>query len=137
MATRSTISAVYPDGTVRSIYCHWDGYPENNGRLLQDHYQNWNKIQKLFDLGDLSGLAPEIGQKHDGDNRFCTFYGRDRGEDGVEAEEFQNQDQFFSQVRTEEYNYFYRDGAWYLFLEDRKLQSLADVMKQIELEALK
>ncbi len=137
MATRSTISAVYPDGSVRSIYCHWDGYPENNGRLLQDHYQNWDKIQTLLDLGNLSSLAPEIGVLHNGDHRYCEFYGRDRGELGDEALEFASEDQFFSHSQTEEFNYFYRDGQWYLILEGRRLQPLSLVMNQIALEALK
>ena len=31
MATRSTISIQKNDGTIRSVYCHWDGYCEHNG----------------------------------------------------------------------------------------------------------
>ena len=34
MATRSTISIQKKDGTIRSVYCHWDGYCEYNGVLL-------------------------------------------------------------------------------------------------------
>ena len=27
MATRSRIAKQNPDGTIKSVYCHWDGYP--------------------------------------------------------------------------------------------------------------
>jgi len=42
MATRSNIGIVNEDGSVTGIYCHWDGYPENNkvttkvGKLVYD-----------------------------------------------------------------------------------------------------
>ena len=38
MATRSRIAIEKENGTVESIYCHWDGYPENNGRILVENY---------------------------------------------------------------------------------------------------
>ena len=28
MATRSRIAIELSDGTVKSVYCHWDGYPD-------------------------------------------------------------------------------------------------------------
>jgi hypothetical protein len=35
MGTRSRIGLEDPEtGTVRSIYCHWDGYPEGVGQRL-------------------------------------------------------------------------------------------------------
>lgn len=95
MATRSNIGYTLPDGNVRYIYCHWDGYPENNGNILQEHYQAAYKIAQLIELGDLSSLGAEIGVKHNFDERVdaqtlaetrCTFYGRDRGEQNVEPQ---------------------------------------------------
>jgi hypothetical protein len=44
MATRSRIGIELEDGVIESIYCHWDGYPENNGKILLEHYQDPNKI---------------------------------------------------------------------------------------------
>jgi hypothetical protein len=86
MATRSRIGMVLPDGTVRSIYCHYDGYVSNNGRLLHDHYTDPAKIAGLIALGSLSTLeasieAPEghsFATKEDG---HTVAYHRDRGED--------------------------------------------------------
>ena len=89
MGTRSTIIAKLSNGQTKRIYCHWDGYPEHNGRILLDHYQDQTKIDSLIALGDLSVLGEEIGEKHafettNGRND-CTAYGRDRDEQGTEA----------------------------------------------------
>lgn len=56
MSTRSNIAFEYVDGSVARIYCHWDGYLEHNGRILFHHYKNKEKIKKLIQLGDISGL---------------------------------------------------------------------------------
>ena len=84
MATRSTIAKENADGTITSVYCHWDGYPEGVGYTLADHYTDPAKIDQLLALGDLSVLDAEIGDSNDFDNRIdgiCLFYGRDRGEE--------------------------------------------------------
>ena len=72
MATRSTIALEYADGTVDQIYCHWDGYLENNGKILVEHYMDPFKVQQLMALGDISSLGPNIGEKHS----FDTEIGR-------------------------------------------------------------
>ena len=46
MGTRSTIALEYADGTVHQVYCHWDGYLEHNGRILQEHYLDPFKLQE-------------------------------------------------------------------------------------------
>lgn len=87
MSTNSLIIQKTEDG-FRAIYCHWDGYPEYNGKMLLKHYQDSEKITQLLDLGDLSTLGKEIGEKHDFSNTsrdYCTAYGRDRGELNVDA----------------------------------------------------
>ena len=37
MGTRSRIGVMHGD-VVKSVYCHWDGYLEHNGVILQEHY---------------------------------------------------------------------------------------------------
>ena len=54
MATRSLIGKILPGGDILAIYCHWDGYPENNGEILKNHYQDPEKVDKLISLGNLS-----------------------------------------------------------------------------------
>jgi hypothetical protein len=48
---------------VKSVYCHWDGYLSNNGRLLQEHYDS-AKANQLVAMGDMSSLGRVIGEAH-------------------------------------------------------------------------
>jgi hypothetical protein len=117
---------------VKSIYCHWDGYLEHNGSILNTHYNNSPKVNNLIALGDLSSLRPEIGEKHlfssielPKDQReaheeavkdMCTFYTRDRGETAP-----------YKHFGTVKEAVAYYDGSWceyfYLFKYDDTLES--------------
>ena len=115
MGTRSTIGVVDEDGFVQGIYCHWDGYPEYNGKILRDHYTTPAKIMKLIKLGDLSSLGPKIGRKHDfrsGDGEQCTAYKRDRGEKGTEAQTYKDIFEFLADDRGQDFTYVYVNGKW-------------------------
>ena len=128
MGTRSTIGVVDENGFVKAIYCHWDGYPEHNGRILRDHYNTPSKILKLIALGDLSVLGPEIGRKHAfsefelpeverGVYRaltegWCTAYGRDRGEKGTKAQKYKDIFEFIGDDRGQDFTYVYVNGKW-------------------------
>ena len=117
MATRSTISLEFADGTVGQVYCHWDGYLSNNGKILLESYQDPLKVRRLIDLGDLSTLGAVIGSKHNFDmlTKGCTFYGRDRGDEGVEARYFKDFVDYKENHQEEEYEYILRtDGKWYV-----------------------
>ena len=124
MATRSTIALEFADGTVEQVYCHWDGYLDHNGQILLRHYSDPFKLQRLIDLGDVSSLAPDIGDQHDFDDRAAcegvtTFYGRDRGETGCEARKFKDYADYRANAQGEEYNYILRnvDGKATWFVE--------------------
>jgi hypothetical protein len=86
MATRSYIGVRNLDASVDYIYCHFDGYPDHNGKILTEHYADMDKVNALMKLGDLSVLGEQIGEKHDFNKRtrgWCLAYGRDRGESNV------------------------------------------------------
>ena len=128
MGTRSRIGVLHGD-IVKSVYCHWDGYLEHNGAILQEHY-NSAKANELVSLGDLSSLRPSIGVEH-AFSRFetemsqenyddlygdmCTFYGRDRGEANQEWKVAHTFEEFLDQCDHcgAEYYYIMRDGVWY------------------------
>lgn len=128
MGTRSRIGVMHGD-VVKSVYCHWDGYLENNGAILQEHY-NSAKANELVSLGNLSSLRPEIGVEHafshfdtemsqeeysEKFGNMCTFYGRDRKETGTEWKVAHTFEEFLEQVENcfGEYYYIMRDGVWY------------------------
>jgi len=133
MATRSTIALEYADGTVEQVYCHWDGYLAHNGQMLQEHYSNPFILRDLIDLGDISSLRPTVGTKHafsrlevpmDGEaydklyGDMTTFYGRDRGEDGVSAKKFKDFADYKANHQYEEYEYILRSvhgqAVWFV-----------------------
>jgi len=72
MGTRSRIACRQPDDTIRSIYCHWDGYPSVVGLTLLEHYSDFDTLTRLLARGDRSVLeaTPEEGMAY-----------MDRGED--------------------------------------------------------
>lgn len=62
MATISNIAYEQANGKVIVTYCHYDGYPENNGRLIDKHYNNKAKAKELANVGYLSGLKSTIAE---------------------------------------------------------------------------
>ena len=74
MGTRSRIGIAFEDNSVLSVYCHYDGYPEFNGRVLREHYNTAEKVRELIDGGDMSctwtnagwnnETLPEMGPLH-------------------------------------------------------------------------
>jgi len=85
MDTRSLIGIETGD-TVKTIYCHWDGYPSHNGIILVDNYNTPSKIYELLALGDLSTLKEITGE--------CWAYHRDKKEsyDTVKAKDIKYSD---------------------------------------------
>ena len=149
MATRSTIALEFADGTVQQVYCHWDGYIDHNGKILFENYSDPFKLRDLIDQGDISSLGPNIGSKHpfsphgDGDKAaydaaqeagYTTFYGRDRGEDGVSAKKFKDFEDYKANHQYEEYEYILRtDGLWYVSQYGRPYELLsAALQRQLE-----
>lgn len=119
MGTRSTIARENADGSFDSIYCHWDGYPSNNGRILFEHYQDAGKVDALIALGNLSSLGEEIGTKHNFDDapkNECNAYGRDREERGGNSADHHADSEALAAMLKEswcEWVYVFRGGKWF------------------------
>ncbi len=106
MATRSTIALEYADGSVGQIYCHWDGYLDNNGKILLEHYKDPFKVQAMLDQGDMSSLSETV--------EGCAFYTQ-RGEELNPQRMFKDYAEYRREAQGEEYNYILRkDGRWYV-----------------------
>ena len=112
MGTRSTIWIKNEDNSYSGIYCHWDGYPSNNGKILLQNYQDEAKIRTLISLGDASVLdakcdKPE-GHSYEAPTKgYTVFYHRDRGEDFNSSTAKTEED-----TKQEEYSYLFKDGKW-------------------------
>ena len=103
---------------VRSIYSHSDGYPSYVGKLLLENYDTPEKVNQLLDLGDISLLGSEIGEKHKFEDRshptWCLAYGRDRGEDAdqIKARKHVSVAEFLLACQ-EDYTYLFDNGQWF------------------------
>ena len=106
MATRSTIAIEFADGTVSQIYCHWDGYLENNGQILARHYTDPFKVRALVDGGSISSLNNTVEDSIDNTGSPWP------------ADRYQNVDEYFDCSRQEEYDYILRNvngkAVWFV-----------------------
>ena len=135
MATRSTIAIELPNGKIKSVYCHWDGYLSYNGKILQEHYTTAEKVEKLISKGAISSLGAEIGRKHDFNTSkegWTKFYARDRGED-LQVDTFKDFDDYSRNVDGQEYDYlFTKYGNWRV--RSWRTESWELLVEQIALE---
>ena len=154
MGTRSMIAIQNPyNKTVRAVYCHWDGYLEHNGSLLQKHYSASPKVNNLIALGDISSLKAEIGEKHDFSRldstlpeaeyeklygNMTTFYTRDRGEDTpfqvfktlAEAEEHYTWSDYFYCFKYSKQD-DYQSGEWHYKQMGGRWKKLAPAIRKL------
>ena len=56
MGTRSRIGLALGPDKIISVYCHYDGYIQSNGRDLKKYYDTKEKVAALIDGGGMSCL---------------------------------------------------------------------------------
>lgn len=101
MATRARIGIELSDGSVLSVYHHWDGYPEWLGRILKTHYNTREKVSELIDGGDMSTCW--------GDDKQPEYYSA-RGEDCPPRHDLS--DYLDKNNSGEEYAYLFTNGEF-------------------------
>ena len=110
MSTRSTIALEFADGSVSQVYCHFDGYLDNNGALLSQNYMDPFVVRELIDLGDFSSLRESVEE-----TRSSAY--SERGED-IEVRRYMNADEYFDCCQQEEYDYILRNfegkATWFV-----------------------
>jgi len=104
MGTRSRVAVMHGD-VCKSVYCHYDGYLDYTGRILQEHYDS-ARANLLVSMGDNSGVKETV--------EAMNFY-KDRGEEDVGYQVAHTFEEFLEQVDLccGEYYYVMRDGVWY------------------------
>jgi hypothetical protein len=136
MATRSRIGIENEDGSVSSVYCHWDGYPSHNGDLLVKHYSDRENVEALISLGSISSLRKNLVNTS-GTHSFespqedvTIAYHRDRGEDLQEAR-IDESIEAYAKSDYEAYGYvFTRDDEWKVV--DGTIKSVNDILNGVE-----
>lgn len=110
MGTRSTIGIKTEDGTIKAIYCHWDGYPEGVGAGLVAHYNNKKQAEALIALGSFSSLQDTLNETQ------ASAYGTD----GDKARTFTDEKDWLENFNSgEEYFYLYTEGEGWKYSEGR------------------
>ena len=112
MATRARIGLELKDGSVLSVYHHYDGYPEWLGRILKTHYNGKSLASELIDGGDMSSCWTD--ERWD-DSVVVGVYGpqyySQRGENTpprLDADLCE----YLLAINAEEYHYLFRNGEW-------------------------
>jgi hypothetical protein len=133
MSTNSRIGIEQADGTVKSIYCHWDGYPKGVGKTLVEHYLMREKIESLIALGDLSQLGeqPEptgrvphsFDKPEDG---ITVAYSRDRGDDLNPARIDKSLNDFVGSD-VEEFGYVYTQYGEWMMVDGNRSRELKNL----------
>jgi hypothetical protein len=116
MSTRSAILEKTENG-YRGIYCHWDGYLENNGRILATNYTDAAKVHSLIDLGSISSLGKNVAptRKHSFDapqKGVTVAYMRDRGETDQEPIVSETIEDVASKIGHNGYVYVFENNEW-------------------------
>ena len=110
MSTRSRIGLELSDGSVLSVYHHWNGYTSWLGRILQTHYNSYEKASELINGGDMSLCWTD--ERWD-DSAVKGVYGpqyySQRGDDSPPRLDA-NKYEYFAD--NEEYAYLFVNGEW-------------------------
>lgn len=133
MATRSVIATVTDQGTVKGVYCHWDGNIEHNGRILVDNYTTEEKVEALISNGSISSLDETVGYKHSFDERpegQTTFYHRDRG-DALVIHEWDSVNKMTEDMYDCEFFYlFVANEDWYVAKGNDKFRLVSSILNK-------
>ena len=134
MGTRSRIGIQLKDNSVLSVYCHWDGYPSFNGRVLNEFYNTPEKVANLINGGNFSSLHTNLGWNQETLPETGPQYYTSRGEsiDDNEPELNKNQSEYLNNNCGEEYAYLFTSAGWTCY----NVQSWDDdYKKQVEIPA--
>lgn len=119
MATRAKIGLLQENGLIKSVYHHWDGYPEWLGLTLIEKYTDVTTINNLLDGGDISTLESDQDWDRTPLEKPIVLYYKDRGEKDCNFE-MQSYEDFFKCERGEEYVYLFKNNEWFCFTDDRQ-----------------
>jgi hypothetical protein len=113
MATRGRIGIQLSDGSILSVYHHWDSYESWLGRILNTHYNTHEQVEELIDGGDMSCCWTNERWTNDLLDRHRETYGPNyyyyRGEDCPPRLD-KNLEEYLSE--GEEYAYLFKNGEW-------------------------
>lgn len=120
MSTRSRIGIEREDGSVKSLYCHYDGHPDTVGRILAESYPTRESAEGLLELGDLS----QLGESLDACDAYCRDW--DQAWEDNRPKAHSDEEEYLMSVVTAavRYVYLFRDSGWHVAAWDRAWRPL-------------
>ena len=100
MSTRSRIGLLLEDGSIRSVYHHWDGYPEALGAKLVRDYITKDQVSELIDGGDISTCMSKSNWDNESTATEFVLYYKDRGDLDCGPEVSDNDVDYFRLTRN-------------------------------------
>lgn len=144
MGTPCFIAKEIGDSRYRAIWCGSDAHLDRVGVILARHYNTEERVDKLLDLGNLSGLYPVLqpdpSKPHNMQQRqknVTIAYGRDYGETNQEAK-IKTLDELNDKSEWTETTYiFTKDKEWKYFHIGHLVEGLKELAPVVEkIEAL-
>lgn len=127
MSTRSRIGLQLKNGSILSVYHHWDGYPEWLGRILKTHYNTRAKAAELIDGGDMSSCWTDDRWDDSADGSYGPQYYSQRGYDCPPRLD-KDLNEYLSD--GEDYWYLFTEGEWVCYANDYRGP---DLVKEVEI----
>ena len=119
MGTRSTVGYELRDGSIVSAYVHYDGYPEFNGRVLNEFFTTATAVRELLDSGDMSSLYTNKGWDGEDWSYYGPLHYTQRGENIKDVQPNYAKDLTEHLKHTDdvcgEYTYIFRNNNWHCY----------------------
>ena len=131
MSTRARIGIELKNGSILSVYHHWDGYESWLGRILKTHYNTRQLAAELIDGGDMSCAWTDERWNDSGvKGSYGPNYYSYRGEDSpprLDADLCE----YLLPDGAEEYHYLFTNGEWVCYnmnqFDDAKLPEIVEI----------
>jgi len=134
MGTRSRIGLELKNGSILSVYHHWDGMPSWLGRILQTHYNTREKVAELIDGGDMSCCwTDEKFRTEEGVENKAEYGPQYYSERGENCPPRLDKDlcEYLLPENSEEFAYLFRNGEWVCYnmnqYDDSKLPEIVEI----------
>ena len=136
MATRGRIGIELSDGSILSVYHHWDSYPSWLGRILTTRYNSRSLAEELIDGGDMSSCWTDDRWDESGvKGVYGPQHYSQRGEDSpprLDADLVE----YLLPENGEEYHYLFRNGEWVCYNMNCYVESKLPEIVEIPFAAL-
>ena len=130
MSTRGRLGIELVDGSILSIYSHFDNYPEFVGVKLVEHFNTREKVSSLIDGGDISALWTNLGWDNETLPETGPLYYSSRGENCPPRLDA-NLGEYLLPDGSEEYAYIFRNGEWVCYdmhqFDNTKLPEVVEI----------